>query len=125
MSTPEVQEYWEQHYGARGRIWSGRVNARLAEVLGPLLLSNRSHACPRGQPCPSAGESNVAAPVRWPTTLKPTRPSGDVSTMKPASNRGRFTNLRVLSVDFRTVERHAARRVGLPAVRSRSSHARL
>jgi len=36
MSTPEVQEYWEQHYGARDRIWSGRVNARLAEVVEPL-----------------------------------------------------------------------------------------
>jgi SAM-dependent methyltransferase len=36
MSTPEAQEYWEQHYGARNRIWSGRVNARLAEVVEPL-----------------------------------------------------------------------------------------
>jgi SAM-dependent methyltransferase len=36
MSTPEVQEYWEQHYGARNRIWSGRVNARLTEVVEPL-----------------------------------------------------------------------------------------
>jgi SAM-dependent methyltransferase len=36
MSTPEAQEYWEQHYGARDRVWSGRVNARLAEVVEPL-----------------------------------------------------------------------------------------
>jgi SAM-dependent methyltransferase len=32
MSTLEAQEFWEQHYGARDRVWSGRVNARLAEV---------------------------------------------------------------------------------------------
>ena len=36
MSTPDPtgdpQEFWEQHYGARDRIWSGRVNAHLAEV---------------------------------------------------------------------------------------------
>ncbi|MFC7675728.1 FAD-dependent oxidoreductase [Mycolicibacterium sp. GCM10028919] len=27
-----ADEYWERHYGARERIWSGRVNARLEEV---------------------------------------------------------------------------------------------
>jgi SAM-dependent methyltransferase len=32
MSTPEAQEFWEQHYGERERVWSGRVNVRLAEV---------------------------------------------------------------------------------------------
>jgi SAM-dependent methyltransferase len=36
MSTLDAQEHWEQHYGARERIWSGRVNARLAEVVEPL-----------------------------------------------------------------------------------------
>ena len=36
MSTLEAQEYWEQHYGARDRVWSGRVNAQLAEAVGPL-----------------------------------------------------------------------------------------
>ncbi|MCK0173437.1 bifunctional 2-polyprenyl-6-hydroxyphenol methylase/3-demethylubiquinol 3-O-methyltransferase UbiG [Mycolicibacterium sp. F2034L] len=25
-------EFWEQHYGAKHRVWSGRVNPRLAEI---------------------------------------------------------------------------------------------
>ncbi|TFV60536.1 class I SAM-dependent methyltransferase [Mycobacterium sp. PS03-16] len=32
----EAVDFWEQHYGARDRVWSGRVNARLAEIAGPL-----------------------------------------------------------------------------------------
>jgi SAM-dependent methyltransferase len=36
MSTLDAQEHWEQHYGARERIWSGRVNARLTEAVEPL-----------------------------------------------------------------------------------------
>ena len=32
MSTHETKEHWEQHYGERDRVWSGRVNLRLAEV---------------------------------------------------------------------------------------------
>jgi SAM-dependent methyltransferase len=36
MSTLEAQEYWEQHYGAHDRVWTGRVNARLAEAVESL-----------------------------------------------------------------------------------------
>lgn len=36
MSTPDAKEHWEEHYGERNRVWSGRVNARLAEVVSPL-----------------------------------------------------------------------------------------
>ncbi len=36
MSTPDAREHWEQHYGERDRVWSGRVNARLAEVVSAL-----------------------------------------------------------------------------------------
>jgi SAM-dependent methyltransferase len=32
----ETVEFWEQHYGAKDRVWSGRVNVRLAEIAGPL-----------------------------------------------------------------------------------------
>lgn len=32
----EVQEFWEQRYGERERIWSGRVNQRMAEVVDAL-----------------------------------------------------------------------------------------
>lgn len=32
----ETEEFWEQHYGAKDRVWSGRVNARLAEIAEPL-----------------------------------------------------------------------------------------
>jgi SAM-dependent methyltransferase len=31
-----AQEYWEQHYGERERIWSGRVNAQLCSVAADL-----------------------------------------------------------------------------------------
>jgi SAM-dependent methyltransferase len=36
MSTPDAQEHWEQHYGERDRVWSGRVNAAFAEIVEPL-----------------------------------------------------------------------------------------
>jgi SAM-dependent methyltransferase len=32
MSTPDAKETWEEHYGERDRVWSGRVNVRLAEI---------------------------------------------------------------------------------------------
>ncbi|MDQ2638465.1 MAG: class I SAM-dependent methyltransferase [Actinomycetota bacterium] len=32
MSTPDAKGHWEEHYGERNRVWSGRVNARLAEI---------------------------------------------------------------------------------------------
>jgi SAM-dependent methyltransferase len=32
MSTPDAKATWEDHYGERDRVWSGRVNVRLAEV---------------------------------------------------------------------------------------------
>src|ERR1700760_4222662 len=36
MSTIEAQEYWEQHYGAHDRVWTGRVNAQLADAVESL-----------------------------------------------------------------------------------------
>jgi SAM-dependent methyltransferase len=36
MNTTDAKEHWEQHYGERDRVWSGRVNVRLAEVVSPL-----------------------------------------------------------------------------------------
>jgi SAM-dependent methyltransferase len=36
VTTSEAQEYWEQRYAERDRIWSGRVNVRLAEVAAAL-----------------------------------------------------------------------------------------
>jgi SAM-dependent methyltransferase len=35
-SEGSAQEYWEEHYGERDRIWSGRVNVQLAAVVGEL-----------------------------------------------------------------------------------------
>jgi SAM-dependent methyltransferase len=35
--TQDAKEHWEQHYGQRDQIWSGRVNARLAEILPSLF----------------------------------------------------------------------------------------
>jgi len=39
MSEPH--SHWEEHYGAKPRVWSGRVNARLAEVV-PRLSGTRA-----------------------------------------------------------------------------------
>jgi SAM-dependent methyltransferase len=36
MSTPDPKEHWEQHYAERDQIWSGRVNARVAEIVTSL-----------------------------------------------------------------------------------------
>jgi SAM-dependent methyltransferase len=36
MSTHETKDHWEQHYGERDRIWSGRVNVQFADVAGDL-----------------------------------------------------------------------------------------
>jgi SAM-dependent methyltransferase len=36
MNTTDAKEHWEQHYGERERVWSGRVNVRLAEVVSSL-----------------------------------------------------------------------------------------
>jgi SAM-dependent methyltransferase len=35
-SDESAQEYWEEHYGERDRIWSGRVNVQLASVVDEL-----------------------------------------------------------------------------------------
>jgi SAM-dependent methyltransferase len=40
VSTPDAKEHWEQHYGERDRVWSGRVNVRLAEVVSPLATGH-------------------------------------------------------------------------------------
>ena len=32
MSTPDAKATWEEHYAERDRVWSGRVNVRLAEI---------------------------------------------------------------------------------------------
>lgn len=34
--TAVTAQYWERHYGQRGRIWSGRVNAQLAKIAAEL-----------------------------------------------------------------------------------------
>lgn len=35
-ATPDAKVHWEQHYGEHDQVWSGRVNARLAEVASTL-----------------------------------------------------------------------------------------
>ena len=36
MEMSEAQQAWEQHYGERERVWSGRVNVRLIEAVEPM-----------------------------------------------------------------------------------------
>jgi SAM-dependent methyltransferase len=40
-SSTDAKEHWEQHYGERDRVWSGRVNVRVAEVV-PTLKAGRA-----------------------------------------------------------------------------------
>jgi SAM-dependent methyltransferase len=40
VSTHETKEHWEQHYGERDRVWSGRVNVQFADVAGGLAPGN-------------------------------------------------------------------------------------
>ena len=36
MAMSEAQQAWEERYGERERVWSGRVNVRLIEVVEPM-----------------------------------------------------------------------------------------
>jgi len=36
MEMSEAQQAWEEHYGACERVWSGRVNVRLTELVEPM-----------------------------------------------------------------------------------------
>lgn len=36
MAMSEAQEAWEEHYGEKERVWSGRANARMVEVVEPM-----------------------------------------------------------------------------------------
>lgn len=36
MEMSEAQQAWENHYGERDRVWSGRVDVRLAELVEPM-----------------------------------------------------------------------------------------
>ena len=38
---PDAHTVWEEHYSAKPRVWSGRVNTRLAEVV-PQLIPGRA-----------------------------------------------------------------------------------
>jgi SAM-dependent methyltransferase len=59
MST-DAKEHWERHYGERDRIWSGRVNVRLAEVVSPLTPG---HALDLG--CGEGGDACWLAEHGW------------------------------------------------------------
>lgn len=41
MSTPDARQHWEQRYRESDRVWSGRVNLRLAEI-APALAPGRA-----------------------------------------------------------------------------------
>lgn len=58
-----AQEYWERHYGSRERIWTGRVNARLAAVVADLPAG---HALDLG--CGEGGDAVWLAEHGWRVT---------------------------------------------------------
>jgi hypothetical protein len=55
--STEVEQFWEQHYGAAERVWSGRANATLVDVVQDLRPGTASTsaaaraATPSGWPC--------------------------------------------------------------------------
>ena len=61
MSTPDAKAHWEEHYGERDRVWSGRVNARLVEVAAPLHTGPRPRSgLRRGRGRTVAGRARLA-----------------------------------------------------------------
>jgi len=61
--TSEVKQHWEDRYGERDRIWSGRVNRWLAEVAEPLTPGR---ALDLG--CGEGGDSLWLAEQGWQVT---------------------------------------------------------
>jgi SAM-dependent methyltransferase len=60
VSTPDAKQHWEEHYGERDRIWSGRVNVRLAEV-----ASTRSPGTALDLGCGEGGDAMWLAERGW------------------------------------------------------------
>lgn len=57
QTDQDPKDFWEAHYGERERIWSGRVNAQLAAVVGDLAPAPRS----------TSGVGRVATRSGWPS----------------------------------------------------------
>ena len=60
MSSPDAKEHWEQRYAESDKVWSGRVNVRLAEVVSPL---EPGHALDLG--CGEGGDACWLAEHGW------------------------------------------------------------
>ncbi|MBP2451448.1 bifunctional NAD(P)/FAD-dependent oxidoreductase/class I SAM-dependent methyltransferase [Mycolicibacterium lutetiense] len=91
--TAVTAQYWERHYGQRGRIWSGRVNAQLAKIAADLPAGR---ALDLG--CGEGGDSVWLAEQGWQVTGVDVSDTALARALAEAQDRG--------VADRTTFERH-------------------
>ena len=62
--APEAERFWEDHYRRRGRVWSGRPNPVLVDVLGSLPPGRALDlGCGEGRPGSPTGRRFLCHPI--------------------------------------------------------------
>ena len=81
--TTEVEQFWEQHYGAAERVWSGRANATLVDVVQELAPGT---AFDLG--CGEGGDAVWLALRGWQVTGVDVSPTALQRAQQPAEQAG-------------------------------------
>ncbi|MDG4666388.1 class I SAM-dependent methyltransferase [Mycobacterium sp. 236(2023)] len=93
--TSEVKQHWEDRYGERDRIWSGRVNRWLAEVAEPLAPGR---ALDLG--CGEGGDSLWLAEQGWQVTGVDISDTALGRARDEAGKRGLADRVTLLQIDL-------------------------